>query len=57
MRHFKNVVDEDFEEIFAKYRGRAPNFWGEKDDTSNFHFFAGGKDWLPFIKNSKPPYI
>jgi len=47
---FKNVVDEDFEEIFAKYRGRALIFWG-KDDTAT-PLFAGEKI-ASLIKNSK----
>jgi pimeloyl-ACP methyl ester carboxylesterase len=30
---FKNVVNEDFSDIFAKYEGKAALFWG-KDDTA-----------------------
>ncbi len=30
---FKNVVDEDFESLFSKYKGEAILFWG-KDDTA-----------------------
>ena len=31
---FKNVVDEDFREVFAKFRGKSLLFWGEKDTAT-----------------------
>jgi len=47
---FKNVVDEDFEEIFARYNKRALLFWG-KDDTATPPFT--GEKIASLIKNSK----
>ena len=47
---FKNVVDEDFEEIFAKYKGRALIFWGKDDKATPL--FAGEKI-ASLIKDSK----
>ncbi|NEW61728.1 alpha/beta hydrolase [Sulfurovum sp. bin170] len=31
---FKNVVDEDFEARFSKYKGKALLFWGEEDTAT-----------------------
>jgi pimeloyl-ACP methyl ester carboxylesterase len=31
---FKNVVDEDFESSFAKYKGKALIFWGKEDTAT-----------------------
>ena len=31
---FKNVVDEEFEENFTKYDGKALLFWGESDTAT-----------------------
>lgn len=46
---FKNVVDEDFSEVFKKYEKNTFIFWGEKDsDTS----LESGKSIHNFIKNS-----
>jgi len=47
---FKNVVDEDFESSFAKYRGTAILFWG-KDDTAT-PLYTGEKI-ASIIKNSQ----
>ena len=38
---FKNVVDEDFTEVFSTYKGKALIFWG-KDDTAT-PLFTGEK--------------
>ena len=47
---FKNVVNEDFSDEFAKYEGRALLFWG-KDDTATPLSSAKKIDGL--IKNSR----
>jgi pimeloyl-ACP methyl ester carboxylesterase len=31
---FKNVVDEDFEEAFSNYKGKALLFWGKEDTAT-----------------------
>ena len=47
---FKNVVDEDFKDIFARYKGRALIFWGKEDRATPL--FAGEKI-ASLIKNSE----
>ena len=46
---FKNVVDEDFRDEFAKYRGNALLFWGEDDTATPLYT---GKKIASLIKNS-----
>ena len=46
---FKNVVDEDFRDEFAKYRGNALLFWGEEDTATPLYT---GKIVASLIKNS-----
>ncbi len=47
---FKNVVDEDFSDSFAKYDGEALIFWGEKDTATTL---SSGQMIHSLIKNSK----
>ena len=47
---FKNVVDEDFEASFAKYKGRGLLFWGKEDTATPLYT---GKKIATLIKNSK----
>ncbi|MCK5111286.1 MAG: alpha/beta hydrolase [Arcobacteraceae bacterium] len=47
---FKNVVDEDFSQSFAKYDGEALIFWGDKDTATTLN---SGKTIHSLIKNSK----
>jgi pimeloyl-ACP methyl ester carboxylesterase len=46
---FKNVVDEDFESSFSKYKGKAIIFWG-KDDTATP--ICTGEKIVSVIENS-----
>ena len=46
---FKNVVDEDFSEVFKKYKKNTFIFWGEKDSATTLE---SGKTMHNFIKNS-----
>lgn len=47
---FKNVVDEDFSNIFASFQGKAYIFWG-RDDTATP--LSSGKKISKLIKNSE----
>jgi len=47
---FKNVVDEDFESSFAKYRGKALLFWGKEDTATPLYT---GEKIASIIKGSK----
>jgi len=47
---FKNVVDEDFSEVFKNYNGAALLFWGETDTATTLE---SGKIMHSLIKNSK----
>ncbi|SFV54466.1 2-hydroxy-6-oxohepta-2,4-dienoate hydrolase [hydrothermal vent metagenome] len=50
---FKNVVDEDFEHIFSKYKGKALLFWGKEDTATplytgeNIHELIEGSRFYP----------
>ncbi|MEA2019500.1 MAG: alpha/beta fold hydrolase [Campylobacterota bacterium] len=46
---FKNVVDEDFSEVFAKYKKNTLIFWGETDTATTL---GSGKTIHKLIKNS-----
>ncbi len=46
----KNVVDEDFSDIFENYNGRAFLYWGDKDDATPPEC---GRKIAGLIKNSK----
>ena len=46
---FKNVVDEDFSEVFKAYTKKALIFWGEKDTATSLE---SGKLIHSYIKNS-----
>jgi pimeloyl-ACP methyl ester carboxylesterase len=46
---FKNVVDEDFSDKFAKYDGKTLIFWGEKDTATTL---SSGYTIDKLIKNS-----
>jgi len=46
---FKNVVDEDFSNIFENYNGKAMLFWGDKDSATTL---KSGKIMNKLIKNS-----
>ena len=46
----KNVVDEDFSDIFAKFGGRALIFWGISDDATPL---SSGEKLARLIKESK----
>jgi len=46
---FKNVVDEDFSSVFAKYEGNTIIFWGEKDTATTL---ASGNKIHNLIKES-----
>ena len=63
---FKNVVDEDFEENFKNYSGKALLFWGKEDSATplwtgekinslikNSKFFPLKGDHFFFVQNSK----
>ncbi len=45
---FKNVVDEDFREIFAKFRGKSLLFWGAKDTATPL---ASGKEMAKVLQS------
>ncbi|MCH9739763.1 MAG: alpha/beta hydrolase [Epsilonproteobacteria bacterium] len=47
---FKNVVDEDFESSFAKYKGRGLLFWGKEDTATPLYT---GEKIASIIDNSK----
>lgn len=47
---FKNVVNEDFSEIFKNYQGNALIFWGQSDEATPLE---NGKTIHKLIKNSK----
>lgn len=47
---FKNVVDEDFSQSFAKYDGETLIFWGDKDTATTL---SSGEIIHSLIKNSK----
>lgn len=47
---FKNVVDEDFTQKYAAYRGRALLFWGMEDTATPI---SSGKAILSLIESSK----
>ncbi|MCK4442019.1 MAG: alpha/beta hydrolase [Sulfurovaceae bacterium] len=47
---FKNVVDEDFEPSFAKYKGKALLFWGKEDTATPLYT---GERIASIIDNSK----
>jgi pimeloyl-ACP methyl ester carboxylesterase len=47
---FKNVVDEDFSEIFANFKNNALLFWGDKDTATPLWT---GQKINSLIKNSK----
>ena len=47
---FKNVVDEDFSEVFKNYKGKALLFWGETDTATTLN---SGKIMHSLIKDSK----
>lgn len=47
---FKNVVDEDFSEIFASFENKALICWGDKDTATPL---AAGEKIASLIKNSK----
>ncbi len=47
---FKNVVDEEFNEEFKKYKGQALLFWGETDTATTL---SSGKIIDSLIENSK----
>ncbi len=47
---FKNVVDEDFSEIFAKFSKKATIFWGINDKATSLD---SGKKISKLIKNSR----
>ena len=46
---FKNVVDEDFSEVFKNYNGKALLFWGETDTATTLQ---SGKIMQSLIKDS-----
>lgn len=46
---FKNVVNEDYSELFSKYSGKAFIFWGESDTATSLE---SGKKIDSLIKNS-----
>jgi hypothetical protein len=46
---FKNVVDEDFSDIFKNYNGKALLFWGENDTATTLQ---SGKIIHSLIENS-----
>jgi len=47
---FKNVVDEDFSEVFKSYNGKALLFWGKKDTATTL---KSGEIMHNLIKDSK----
>lgn len=47
---FKNVVNEDFSEIFSQFKGRALIFWGKDDKTTPL---KSGYKIASLIKNSE----
>ena len=47
---FKNVVDEDFSNVFESYEKNAMIFWGEEDNATSL---SSGKKIHDLIKNSK----
>ena len=47
---FKNVVDENFEDIFKNYKNNTLIFWGEHDNATSLE---SGKKISNLIKNSK----
>ena len=47
---FKNVVDEDFSEIFSSYVGKAKLFWGQTDTATTL---SSGKTMHNLIKGSE----
>ena len=47
---FKNVVNEDFSEIFKNYKGKALIFWGKNDKATSLE---SGKKISLYIKNNK----
>jgi len=47
---FKNVVDEDFSDIFSSFKNQALIFWGDKDTAVSLN---SGKKIASLIKNSK----
>ncbi len=45
---FKNVVDEDFREVFAKFKGKSLLFWGEEDTATPL---TSGKEMANLLRS------